>query len=58
MGVVAHIIHRNDFNYAELVSNFTTNGIWEIDQLRLPEFLVGHIKTLAIGNKNLIDTPI
>ncbi|XP_060203024.1 uncharacterized protein LOC132631467 [Lycium barbarum] len=58
MGDVAQIIHKNDFNYDQIVSDVITDGNWDVNHLQLHEYLAEHINSIDIGNQDLTDTPI
>ncbi|XP_060203034.1 uncharacterized protein LOC132631475 [Lycium barbarum] len=58
LGALAHIILHNDIGRNHRVNEIIEDGLWNIEQLHLPEYLAELILDIPIGNMNLLDNPI
>ncbi|XP_059302171.1 uncharacterized protein LOC132054125 [Lycium ferocissimum] len=58
LGALAHVILHNDIGRNHRVNEILEDGLWNIEQLHLPEYLAELILAIPIGNMNLLDNPI
>ncbi|OIS98450.1 hypothetical protein A4A49_60823, partial [Nicotiana attenuata] len=58
MGVVAQIMHRQGISGVQIVRDVITDDKWDVDQLKLPDFLTEQIQSIGIGNQSCCDIQV